>query len=316
MKEEDRATEKACAQAVAEVLGGSLVWRDNSDASPSTHDYDIVLSNGRVIAVEVTAVTLPADRALESELERNFRSPLRGLRDRWLVHIGALPPRERARGYTRDLRATLEKLLPRFESGSPSVDELEDLDRRWPDPRRQVPQHQLQYDKHANSPEEYNPWTRRASEEFGCSEHAVEALTMMHEARIRSVLRQDSGSPLDGPNVIVRSPVRSGHVSPHDLSEAVEREAAKCDNRRKLASASAWERHLVISFDPMSLKGWTRAHGQESLASREQSRTLDLPEEVDTAWAVLASSQPIVWRYNSGGTAWKPLRSVARLFPC
>ena len=312
MKEEDRATERASAQAVAEVLGGVLVWRDTSDSPPSTHDCDIVLGDGRVIAAEVTAVTLPADRALESELDRNFRSPLPGLRGRWLVHVGALPPKERARVYARNLRNTLERLLPRFESGRPSLDELGELDRRWPDPKNQVPRHQQLHDKHANSPEEHNPWARRASEKFGCSEHAVEALTMRYEARIRSVLPLDGESPLDGRNVIVRSPVRSGHVSPHDLSEAVEREATKSDNRRKLASACASECHLVVAFDPMSLKGWILTRAQESLASREQPRPPDLPEEVDTAWAVLPSNPPIVWRFDRGDPAWKPLRPATR----
>ena len=316
MKEEDRATERASAQAVAEVLGGVLVWRDTSDSPPSTHDCDIVLGDGRVIAAEVTAVTLPADRALESELKRNFRSPLPALRGRWLVHVGALAPKKRARVYTRNLRDTLERLLPRFESGRPSLDELEELDRRWPDPGSQVPQHQQLYHEHANSPEEHNPWARRASEEFGCSEHAVEALSMMYEARIRSVLPQDGESPLDGRNVIVRSPVRPSHVSPHDLSEAVEREASKCDNRCKLASACAWERHLVISFDPMSLNSRTLTHDQESLVSREQPRPPDLPEEVDTAWAVLPSNPPIVCRFDCGDPAWKPLRPATRRSPC
>ena len=320
MKEEDRRAEKASAEAVAEVLGGVLEWRDTCDAAASTHDYDIVLTDGsRIVAVEVTAVTLPSDRALESEFKRIFRRPLRGLRGRWLVHVdGPLPSKHSPRAYVEELRGCLERLLPRFESGSPSLDELEDLYRRWPDPRCQVPQHQQLHDEHTNSPAKDNPWAQRASERFGCSESAVSALVEMSKARVLSVIPlNDEGSPHE-PNVIVRSPVRSGAIGPNDLSEAVEAEAAKCDNRRKLASACAHERHLVISFDPMSLKGRILAHDEDSLADRKQPRPPLLPQEVDTAWAVLPSDPPIVWRYDRDDPAWqlsrpaKPTYSRAR----
>ena len=142
MKEEDRRAEQASAEAVAEVLGGVLNRRDTHDAAASTHDYDIRLTDGRIVAAEVTAVTLPADRALESELGRNFQEPLTRLRGRWLVHVGApLPQDKRPRVYAEELRVRLERLLARFEAGRPSLDELKDLDRRWPDSRRQLPQH-------------------------------------------------------------------------------------------------------------------------------------------------------------------------------
>ena len=185
MKKEDRLTERASAEAVAEVLGGVLTWRDTSDAPPGTHDYDIVLAGGRIVAAEVTAATLPADRALESELKTNFRAPLPGLHGRWLVHIdGRLPQELRRRAYAQELRDHLERLLRRFEAGRPSLDELEDLDRRWPNPRTQVPQHQKLHDKYADTPVALNPWPQRASAKFGCSEDAVEALIEMREARI------------------------------------------------------------------------------------------------------------------------------------
>ena len=103
---------------------------------------------------------------------------------------------------------------------------------------------------------------------------------------------------------MVRSPSRSGHVGPDDLSEAVEREAAKCDNRRKLNSACAHERHLVVSFDPMNLNGRSHRHYEASLGERRYPRPPSLPEEVDTVWAVLPSDPPIVWRYNRGDSAW------------
>ena len=313
MKEEDQRTEQVSAQAVAEVLGGALRWRDTPDAPPGTHDCDIVLAGGRIVAAEVTAVTLPADRALAAELEKNFRAPLPGLRGIWRVNVtGRLPRGQRPRAYARELRVRLERLLGRFEAGHPSLDELEELDRRWPNPRTQIPQHQRLHDEHVNTPVERNPWPQRASEKFECSEEAVEALIELYEARVRSVRPLD-GNPRQGEaNVIVRDSVRSGHVGPDDLCEAVEREAAKCDNRRKLGSACADERHLVVSFDLMSLRGRILAHDEDSLADRRQPRPPRLPSEVDTVWAVLPSNPPIVWRYNRGDPAWTLPRPATR----
>ena len=312
MREEDRRTERMSANVVAEVLDGVLKWRDRRNAAPSTHDYDIHLADGRVAATEVTAVTLAADRALESELARNFRAPLPGLRGRWLILVdGQLPKEKRPRAYAEELRICLGRLLPRFESGSPSLDELEDLDRRWPDPRRQVPQHQQLHDKCANRPAVHNPWAQRASERFGCSEDVVEVLIEMSEARVLSVLPRDSKPQHGGANVIVRDSVRSGHVGSDDLSEAIEREAAKCDNRRKLSSACADERHLVVSFDPMSLKGQVLANDKDSLADGRRPHPPPLPKEVDTAWAVLPANPPIVWRYDRDDPAWRLVRPAA-----
>ena len=316
MKEEDRRTEKASAEAVTEALGGVLEWRDTRDAAPSTHDCDIGLADGRVVAVEVTAVTLPADRALEAELAKNFREPLRGLRRRWWVDVdGRLPQEKSPRAYAKELRICLEQLLADFESGRPYLEELKELDRRWPDPRRQVPQHQQLHDEHAKTPARLNPWPQSASEKFKCSENAVRALVQMCEAGILSTLPLDGTASTGEPNDIVRSSIRSGAVGPDDLSEAVEKEAAKCDYRRKLASACADERHLSVSFDPMSLKGWILANDPESLATRRQPRPPLLPEEVDTVWVVLPSNPPIVWRYDRDDLAWAQPRPAARPLP-
>lgn len=312
MQEEDRRAEKASAEAVAEVLGGVLTWRDRHDAAPSTHDHDILLADGTVVAAEVTAATLPADRALGSELKRNFRAPLPGLLGRWRVLVdGRRTLRQQPRAYAEELRVRLTRLLQRLEAERPSLDELEDLDRRWRHPRTQVPQHQRLYVERVNTPVEFNPWPQPASEKFGCSEDAVEALIEMSEARVLSVLPLADKPRRGEANVIVRDSFRSGHVSSDDLSQAVEREAAKCDNRRKLASACAHERHLVVSFDPMNLEGRLLVHDEDSLADRRQPRPPLLPEEVDTAWAVLLGNPPIVWRYDRDDPAWKLTRPAA-----
>ena len=159
---------------------------------------------------------------------------------------------------------------------------------------------------------EQNPWAQRASEKFGCSENAVEALIDMSEAGVLAVRPLD-GETSDGEaNVIVRCPIRSGAVSPDDLSAAVEREAAKCDNRRKLASACADERHLVVTFDPMNLEGWILNCDEDPLTDRGHPRPPLLPKEVDTAWAVLRRDPPVVWRYDRDDSAWQLSRPATR----
>ena len=313
MKKEDQRAERASAEVVAEVLDGVLRWRDGPEAAPSTHDYDILQADGRVVAAEVTTVTLPADRALESELERNFRTPLPGLRGRCQVFVdGRRTLKQQPRAYVEELRVRLERLLQCFEAGRPSLDELEGLDRRWPDPWTRIPQYQQLHDEHANTPVARNPWPQRASEKFECSEDAVEALIEMSRARVLAVLPL-VGEPRQGEaNVVVRDSFRAGHVSSDDLSEAVEREAKKHDNRRKLAAADADEHHLIVLFDPMSLKGWLLIHDKASLADRGYPRPLDLPKEVDTVWAVLLSDPPVVWRYKRDDPAWQLSRPAIR----
>ena len=306
MKEGDRRAERASAEVVAEVLDGVLKWRDGPDAAPSTHDYDILLADGGVVAAEVTTATLSADRALESELERNFRTPLPGLHGRWQVFVdGRRTLKRQPRAYVEELRVRLERLLQCFEAGRPSLDELRELDHRWPDPWTQIPQHQQLHDEHANTPVACNPWSQRASERFECSEDAVEALIEMSRARVLSVLPL-VGEPEQGEaNVVVRDSFRASHVSSDDLSEAVEGEAAKSDNRRKLALACADERHLIVLFSPMSLKGRLLIQDKASLADRRYPRPPVLPKEVDTTWAVLLSDPPVVWRYKRGDPAWQ-----------
>ena len=313
MKEEDRRVERASAEVVAEVLDGVLKWRDRPEAAPSTHDYDILLADGRVVAAEVTTVTLPADRALESELERNFRTPLPGLHGRWQVFVdGRRTLKQQPRAYIEELRVCLERLLPCFEAGRPSRDELRELDHRWSDPWTQIPQHQQLHDEHANTPVARNPWSQRASERFECSEDAVEALIEMSRARVLSVLPL-VGEPRQGEaNVVVRDSFRAGHVSSDDLSEAVKREAAKYDNRRKLAAADADEHHLIVLFDPMSLKGRLLIHDKASLAVRGYPRPPVLPVEVDTVWAILLSDPPVVWRYERDDPVWQMSRPAIR----
>lgn len=50
----------------------------------------------------------------------------------------------------------------------------------------------------------------------------------------------------------------------------------------------------------------------DSPSERSRPRPPLLPEEVDTAWAVLLSNPPVVWRYDRYDPAWKLPRPAAR----
>lgn len=54
--------EDAAAVLLASILGGTPIRRDPGGGPASVHDYDLALSSGRVIAIEVTIATDPAWR--------------------------------------------------------------------------------------------------------------------------------------------------------------------------------------------------------------------------------------------------------------
>jgi hypothetical protein len=62
----DRSYEQLAAQILEQVLGGQVKWRDVPGAAPNTHDFDLHLPNGDIVAVEVTQVTNEEERAFWS----------------------------------------------------------------------------------------------------------------------------------------------------------------------------------------------------------------------------------------------------------
>jgi len=53
----DMVTMTRAGRVLSDILGGTVVPRDVAGAPPGTHDLDLVLGDGRIIAVEETVST-------------------------------------------------------------------------------------------------------------------------------------------------------------------------------------------------------------------------------------------------------------------
>jgi hypothetical protein len=89
--------ELAAADVVADALGGRWESCDGEDAPPGIHDFDVILPDGRCIALEVTsaiagAVVALSDAAFGRE-GRKQRWPAPDLANDWIVTISQRPVR-------------------------------------------------------------------------------------------------------------------------------------------------------------------------------------------------------------------------------
>jgi hypothetical protein len=84
------------------------------------------------------------------------------------------------------------------------------------------------------------------------------------------------------------------------VTEAVEAEAAKADNVRKLAESGRSERHLFVGVDPFSYPPWQDL--DRGVVPPDPPR---LPDEITTAWVATSGSdgRDIAWRVTPPG-AW------------
>lgn len=102
-----RPYECRAAQLLQQVLDGQVTWRDAPGAPPGTHDFDLVLPDGRTIAVEVTSATDPkAKEFCEVVAKARWRAPT--LTRSWL--LGQTGTNVRA------LRKQVEPLLRQLEN--------------------------------------------------------------------------------------------------------------------------------------------------------------------------------------------------------
>lgn len=78
--------ERDAARILEDRLGGPSTPRDPGGGRQQLHDFDIELPHGRVVAVEVTRHTVPAELAARAEVaRRNWQSAL--LRHDWVVDM-------------------------------------------------------------------------------------------------------------------------------------------------------------------------------------------------------------------------------------
>jgi len=118
---------------------------------------------------------------------------------------------------------------------------------------------------------------------------------------ICSDLEIDSGSTIptsEAPKIFIEPPGgEGGWPRTSDAIEAGEREAWKCDNRKKLGAAQTKERHFVVCIDVMN------SLPKDALTHFEPPSALpNLPEEITHIWLIGYSGEAckfIVWKAST-----------------
>ena len=108
-----REYELEAAWTVAAVIGGIPERRDRPDSPNGTHDFDITLRDGTVIALEVTSHVDEAVAALWRDV-RKTRFDAAGLRRSWSIQVRQ-PTGSRSDPKVKDLRRRLPHLLKEVE---------------------------------------------------------------------------------------------------------------------------------------------------------------------------------------------------------
>jgi hypothetical protein len=91
----------------------------------------------------------------------------------------------------------------------------------------------------------------------------------------------------------------SGTVSAHHVQAAVEHEANKEDNKKKLLASGRAERHLFVHIDPTNSQSWIAVR---DLAPPDSPPRL--PMQITEVWVAACAGSVngwIVWRGNSAG---------------
>jgi hypothetical protein len=128
--------ELAAADVIADALGGRWESRDGEDAPPGMHDFDVILPDGRCIALEVTsaidgAVVALSDAAFGRE-GRQQRWPAPELANDWIVTIPQHPVR------VAEMMSAMLPILEAFEEhGDADVDP--GIDYTYVNPRSDMP---------------------------------------------------------------------------------------------------------------------------------------------------------------------------------
>jgi hypothetical protein len=108
--------------------------------------------------------------------------------------------------------------------------------------------------------------------------------------------------------ICIALPGQGGMVTSDHVQRAVESEASKADNRRKLGAGTQSERHLFIYVDPLHYLPWVALVNEEPPA-----KPPPLPAEISHIWvATITRSQNeyIVWRAARDKRWDPPVRTV------
>jgi hypothetical protein len=202
--------EQVAGQIVAQQLGGQERGRDVAGAPPGTHDFDITLADGRLIALEVTSAADGAQEALRSlALGRDWKAP--SLRHHWWLGV----PKD---GSIK-VKALMTKVVPH----------LEVLER-----------HNVEQVGGGNRADRRNPPVG-VHEEVADAAHGVFDLGADRATRL--------GAPKRGETALVMASLRGGAGSNFDLLNDLVARCAKA-KAEKLVAAAGDERHLFVWMRP------------------------------------------------------------------
>lgn len=266
---------------VTHCLGGAVRRVDPGGGSVQLHDLDVVLSDGRTIAVEVTRHNSPPALAVLGAIDkRRWESP--ELSNVWVVNtiatvnVAALH-RDVARLLQRLEAAGIATLLVRRESFDATMreEELDDEERE----------------------------ERDVLESTGTRDVA-EGLARLGVRLAYSLLPAPTGG-----EIIVGEASQAGSTAAAVVTDAVEYHAARSDNIAKLEAArDRAERHLFVWIES-SQHAAVAAFGIPASDGEVTARAPKIPECVDTIWAVTAFDVAHVWRYHRA-SGWRDLGTV------
>lgn len=278
-----RANERSAAELLVELLGADTWQARDVGVAQGMHDLDVVMSDGSVIAVEVTTDTSGADRAFDSALREIDAILVPDLPGAWFVDVS--PPGDspddntKARRRAKELSDELPGLLAEVERCA----RHEEVKRILGPPRR----------------------------------NDSELVEQLRGLGVRGVGRYESDE--QGPRVHLVPAVFSGSTGAVEIPAAVQRHVRA--NRDKLVAArdddSASEAHLFVWLQlgqphraAATSAVWSGFHDPDDLSS------VDL-QGIDAAWVAVDCDPPSayhlrlsppVYRFQSGcWTRWRPM---------
>jgi hypothetical protein len=116
----------------------------------------------------------------------------------------------------------------------------------------------------------------------------------------------------DARRIGIALPAQAGRVTSDSVQRAVETEAHKPDNRRKLGGTTHSEAHLFVYIDPLHYLPWIAL-----VDEAPPKESLSLPAEITHIWAVAITRSPneyIVWRASRRGN-WCPPKIIVATLP-
>ncbi len=210
----DKMTENAAADVVAHQMDAQVVRRDCPGAPDGTHDFDLLYTNGKVAALEIT--TAASELILKrwhSMSNINHRFVAKSLRSTWMLMLRGGNPQVNLKKIVSEAPRLLERL---------EVSDISGFERTSPD---EIVVH--------------------GSADKGDNE-AVDRLRALGVTSCSAIGHPEQGS--DASILLAGAGGYSGSIRRESINGVIEH--AICANQKKLERAAADERHVFVWIDP------------------------------------------------------------------